>query len=80
MYCVGSNLAPTATPSLTLLQGGARCPHLPFGLCPRLWDAAHTPEHELDDAAIYGSALGRRENWPSWLLVRRAPNVILDRR
>ncbi len=68
MYCVGSNLAPTATPSLTLLQGGARCPHLPFGLCPRLWDA------------IYGSALGRRENWPSWLLVRRAPNVILDRR
>ena len=55
-----------------LRQGGAKCPHLPFGLCPRIWDSAHVPEHELDDAAIYGSGLGRREHWPSWLLVRSA--------
>ena len=46
---------------------------LPFGLCPRLWDSGHVPVHEVDDVAIYGSGLGRREHWPAWLLVRPPP-------
>ena len=36
--------------------GGAECPDLPFGLCPRLWDKGHVPEHEEDDVAIWGEA------------------------
>lgn len=36
--------------------GGAECPDLPFGLCPRLWDKAHVPEHEEDDVSIWGEA------------------------
>ena len=68
--CPRTNLLVCPTLNLDAIQGGAKCPHLPFGLCPRLWDAAHAPEHEIDDAAIYGSGMGRRENWPSWLLVR----------
>lgn len=35
--------------------GGAECPDLPLGLCPRLWDAGHVPEHEEDDVAIWGA-------------------------
>ena len=51
------------------VSGGSRCPRLPFGLCPRLWDSDHRPEHEVDDVAIYGDLAGRREHWPRWLLV-----------
>eukprot|EP00887_Chlorella_sp_A99_P005591 scaffold1.g5591.t1 len=51
------------------LAGGARCPRLPLGLCPRLWNEAHTPEHEEDDVAIWGDGTRRREHWPLWLLV-----------
>lgn len=50
------------------MQFGAKCPHLPFGLCPRLWDDAHVPEHEEDELAMYGEALTRREHWPLWWL------------
>lgn len=57
------------TPSVLVWQGGAKCLALPFGLCPRLWDSGHVPAHEVDDIAIYGSGLGRREHWPAWLLV-----------
>lgn len=35
-------------------QGGAECPNLPFGLCPRLWNEEHAPDHEEDDVSIYG--------------------------
>jgi len=61
--------------TLALLQpplpraGGAACPQLPFALCPRLWDQRHAPMHEADDAAVWGSGLGRREHWTRWLLV-----------
>ncbi|QDZ19924.1 hypothetical protein HOP50_03g24420 [Chloropicon primus] len=51
------------------IAGGARCPRLPFELCPRLWDSDHRPEHEADDVAIYGDLVQRREHWPKWLLV-----------
>lgn len=51
------------------VRGGARCPHLPFGLCPRLWNEEHAPEHEQDDVAIYGDGLRRREHWPLWYLL-----------
>lgn len=51
------------------IKGGAECPKLPLALCPRLWDASHTPEHEVDDVAVYGDGLRRREHWPLWLLV-----------
>lgn len=34
--------------------GGSECPDLPFGLCPRLWDAGHVPEHEEDDVSVWG--------------------------
>lgn len=36
------------------IRGGAECPDLPFGLCPRLWDKEHVPEHEMDDVAVWG--------------------------
>lgn len=51
------------------VRGGAQCPHLPFGLCPRLWDEGHVPEHEQDDVAMYGDGIRRREHWAVWLLV-----------
>ena len=51
------------------IKGGAECPKLPLALCPRLWDASHTPEHEEDDVAVYGDGLRRREHWPLWLIV-----------
>lgn len=55
------------------LQGGAECPHLPFGLCPRIWDEAHLPERLADDAAIYGDPfLASRVHWPLWLLAAAA--------
>lgn len=52
--------------------GGAACPQLPFALCPRLWDERHVPMHDADDAAVWGSGLGRREHWPRWLLMSAA--------
>jgi hypothetical protein len=52
--------------------GGAACPQLPFALCPRLWDERHVPMHGADDAAVWGSGLGRREHWPRWLLMSAA--------
>jgi hypothetical protein len=52
--------------------GGAACPQLPFALCPRLWDERHVPMHDADDAAVWGSGLGRREHWPRWLLMAAA--------
>lgn len=49
----------TLTPSIlglwvVAVQGGSECPALPFGLCPRLWNEEHAPDHEEDDVAIYG--------------------------
>lgn len=58
-----------ATLPCSLLQGGARCPDLPLGLCPRLWDERHIPSRDADDVAIYGAGLARKQNWPAWLLV-----------
>lgn len=52
-------------------QGGVGCPALPFGFCPRLWDEAHVPGAEEDDAAIYAEALARRRHWPLWLPIVR---------
>lgn len=45
---------------LCLVQGGAECPKLPFGLCPRLWNEEHTPDHEEDDISIYGKGAAVR--------------------
>ena len=54
-------------------QGGWACPRwLLLGLCPRLWDEAHMPGAEEDDAAIYGEALARRKHWPAWMLLGAA--------
>eukprot|EP00884_Botryococcus_braunii_P004653 jgi/Botrbrau1/14189/Bobra.182_3s0122.1 len=50
------------------LTFGAKCPHLPFGLCPRLWDEAHAPDHSEDDLAMYGEVMARRPHWPLWWL------------
>lgn len=66
LFCVGALTAVLQPP--TSVIGGAVCPRLPFGLCPRLWDDAHFPAHEADDAAIYG-ATDRAVQWPVWLLV-----------
>lgn len=66
-------LAGTLAALLALLRpplpvgGGAECPDLPFGLCPRLWDAGHVPEHEEDDVAIWGERLFTLQHscfWP----------------
>jgi hypothetical protein len=54
------------------VSGGAKCPKMPFGLCPRLWNERHAPEHEEDDVSIYGDGLRRREHWPLWLLAGAA--------
>jgi hypothetical protein len=51
------------------IRGGAKCPRLPFHLCPRLWDETHVPMHETDDINIYGGGLAWREHWALWLLV-----------
>jgi hypothetical protein len=54
------------------VSGGAECPKMPFGLCPRLWNERHAPQHEEDDVSIYGDGLRRREHWPLWLLAGAA--------
>ena len=59
------------------IKGGGECPQLPLALCPRLWDASHTPEHEMDDVAVYGDGLRRREHWPLWLVVAASFSGIL---
>jgi len=59
------------------IKGGAECPKLPLALCPRLWDASHTPEHEQDDVAVYGDGLRRREHWPLWFVVAASFSGIL---
>lgn len=51
------------------IKGGSECPNLPLALCPRLWDAAHNPNHEHDDIAVYGDGIRRREHWPLWLII-----------
>ncbi|GMH37943.1 hypothetical protein BSKO_05827 [Bryopsis sp. KO-2023] len=51
------------------ITGGSKCPQLPFGFCPRLWDERHVPGHEMDDVEIYGLGLARREHWPMWMIV-----------
>lgn len=51
------------------MQGFAVCPNLPFGLCPRLWDEAHMPEAEADDASLYGSDSAGSNPAAAWLLV-----------
>ncbi|KAA6419880.1 MAG: hypothetical protein FRX49_10243, partial [Trebouxia sp. A1-2] len=50
-------------------KGFAVCPNLPFGLCPRLWDAAHMPEADQDDARLYGSDETGSNAGAAWLLV-----------
>lgn len=52
------------------VRTGAKCPHLPFGLCPRLWDEAHAPFHEVDDLIVYGIGERRRPQAPSHLCIR----------
>ncbi len=59
------------------IKGGGECPQLPLALCPRLWDASHTPEHEVDDVAVYGDGLRRREHWPLWMVVAASFSGIL---
>ncbi|PSC73750.1 no exine formation 1 [Micractinium conductrix] len=54
------------------IRGGAECPRLPMGLCPRLWDKEHVPEHELDDVSVWGDGLRRRTHWPLWAMVGAA--------
>lgn len=54
------------------VQGFATCPNLPFGLCPRLWDEAHKPEANEDDASLYGSDSAGRNPAATWLLVAAA--------
>ena len=51
------------------IRGMAKCPSLPAGLCPRLWDERHVPDHEVDDLEMYGMGWTRREHWPLWLLI-----------
>lgn len=51
------------------VKGGTLCPNLPFGLCPRIWDEGHVPEHEVDDVSMYGAGVLQREHWPLWMLV-----------
>ena len=51
------------------IHGMAACPKLPTGLCPRLWDERHVPNHEVDDLEMYGMGWTRREHWPLWLIV-----------
>jgi len=51
------------------VRTGSKCPHLPFGLCPRLWDESHAPYHEADDLAIYSMGEARRTHQPLWLLI-----------
>lgn len=51
------------------VQSGAECPNLPFGLCPRLWDEEHIPEHLLDDTLIYGGQARGAHQYSVWLLV-----------
>ena len=52
-----------------LAQGFAVCPNLPFGLCPRLWDEAHMPEADEDDAGLYGSDSAGSNTEAAWLLI-----------
>lgn len=51
------------------IRGGAKCPRLPFHLCPRLWDETHVPSHAVDDVNVYGGGLEWRTHWALWLLV-----------
>jgi hypothetical protein len=71
MICVSGLVLAMLQPPLPRI-GGAACPQLPFALCPRLWDERHVPMHDADDAAVWGSGLGRREHWPRWLLMSAA--------
>ena len=60
------------------LVGSDGCPAgLPFGLCPRLWDPAHAPDHyspgDAAGAAWGADGLDRRGGGPAaWLLVGAA--------
>lgn len=54
---------------LVTVQGFAVCPNLPFGLCPRLWDEAHMPEADADDARLYGSDTAGSAPGAAWLLI-----------
>lgn len=51
------------------IKGTVSCPNLPAGLCPRLWDERHVPDHEIDDLEMYGMGWTRREHWPLWLII-----------
>lgn len=51
------------------LQGGARCPHLPLSLCPRLWDERHVPLHSTEDLEVWAAGGARWQHWPRWLLL-----------
>lgn len=51
------------------MQGFAVCPNLPFGLCPRLWDEAHVPEADEDDARLYSSDSAGSNPRAAWLLI-----------
>ena len=54
------------------IRGGAECPPgLPLGLCPRLWDAGHVPDHELDDVAVWGEGPGAAGRLGRGLLASR---------
>ena len=51
------------------MQGFAVCPNLPLGLCPRLWDEAHMPEADQDDASLYGTDSAGSNASAAWLLM-----------
>ena len=59
------------------LKGGSSCPEwLPSSVCLRLWDAAHTPEHDPDDEAVWAEFGQSQARWPAWILMGSALSVV----
>ena len=63
--------------TFAFIQGWSECPSwLPRILCLRVWDASHTPEHDPDDAAIWGEFDEKQARWPAWILVGAAVSLV----
>lgn len=59
------------------MQGGASCPGwAPSFFCLRLWDAAHAPDHEVDDEAIWAEFGEAQARWPAWVLLGAALSAV----
>ena len=65
------------TPAKCLsVQGWSDCPAwLPRLFCLRVWDAGHTPDHDPDDAAVWGEFDEQQARWPAWILVGAAVSI-----